>query len=67
MINIYLNGEPYQIKLNQSLQEFLLHHQYNELHFAIAINNQFIPHISYNTTLLYEGDHVDVIVPMQGG
>ncbi|ASQ47462.1 sulfur carrier protein ThiS [Legionella clemsonensis] len=67
MINIYLNNKKYQIKSELSLQEFLLAHNYTELHFAIAINNQFIPRPSYGTTLLRESDRIDIIVPMQGG
>lgn len=66
MINVYFNDECHQIK-SQSLHEFLLHKNHRDLHFAIAINNQFIPRTAYSTTLLDEGDRVDVIVPMQGG
>lgn len=66
MINIYCNDESHLIK-SQSLQEFLLDKNHIDLHFAIAINNQFIPRTAYNTTLLSEGDRVDIIVPMQGG
>lgn len=66
MITIYFNEEAQQIK-SQSLQDFLLHKNYIDLHFASAINNQFIPRTAYSTTLLSEGDRVDIIVPMQGG
>lgn len=66
MINIYFNDESHQIK-SQSLQKFLLHKNHIDLHFAIAINNQFIPRTAYSTTLLSEDDRVDIIVPMQGG
>lgn len=66
MINIYFNDESHQIK-SQSVQAFLLHKNHIDLHFAIAINNQFIPRTVYSTTLLSEGDRVDIIVPMQGG
>lgn len=66
MINVFFNDESQQIK-SQSLQEFLLHKNHIDLHFAIAINNQFIPRKAYSTTLLHEGDRVDIIVPMQGG
>lgn len=67
MINIYFNDEKYQIKTELSLQEFLLTHHCTELHFAIAINHQFIPRPFYDTTLLCENDKIDIIVPMQGG
>jgi sulfur carrier protein len=67
MINVYLNNEKYQIKSHQSLYEFLQEHNHSELHFATAINNQFISRASYGSTLLYESDRIDIIVPMQGG
>lgn len=66
MINIYFNDESYQIK-SQSLQEFLLHKNHIDSHFAIAINNLFIPRTAYKKILLSDGDRVDMIVPMQGG
>ncbi len=67
MINVYYNNKKYQIKSKQTLQEFLCTHKPPQLHFAIAINNQFIPRSSYNKTLLYESDQIIIIVPMQGG
>ena len=67
MIHIYLNDESHPIESNQSLHHLLLRNNYTELHFAIALNNQFIPRTAYSTTLLNEGDRVDIIVPMQGG
>lgn len=65
MITIYLNDERQQIQAQQSLQEFI--QDRSEAHFAIAINQQFIPRSAYSTTSLQEGDRVDIIVPMQGG
>jgi sulfur carrier protein len=67
MINIYLNDEHHQISSNQSLQAFLLQCSGVKAPFAVAINNQFVPQPVYGTTLLYEGDRIDIIVPMQGG
>lgn len=67
MINIYLNDERQQVKPGLSLQEFLHNYTHSQSHFAIALNNQFIPRPSYNSTLLSEGDRIDLIVPMQGG
>jgi sulfur carrier protein len=67
MITIYLNNQKHQINSNQSLQAFLLARNHKELHFAIVINNQFIPRTYYSTTLLDENDQIEIIVPMQGG
>ncbi len=66
-MNIYFNNEKHQIEANQSLQEFLLCQKKTELHFAIAINHQFVPRGVYQSTLLNENDRIDMIVPMQGG
>lgn len=66
MINIYFNDVSQLIK-SQCLQEFLLEKNHSDSHFAIAINNRFIPRTAYQTTWLSEGDRVDMIVPMQGG
>ncbi len=67
MVSIYLNDAVQQIEPTQSLQELLIQNNYIEQHFAVAINNQLIPRMAYNTTLLNTGDRVDIIVPMQGG
>ena len=67
MISIFLNDVMQQIESTQSLQELLIQSNYIEQHFAVAINNQLLPRMAYNTTLLNPGDRVDIIVPMQGG
>ena len=67
MISIYFNDEVQQIESNQSLHDLLMQNNHAEQHFAVAINNQFIPRMAYSTTLLNPNDRVDIIVPMQGG
>ena len=67
MVSIYLNDAVQQIEPKKSLQELLIQNNYIDQHFAVAINNQLIPRMAYNITLLNPGDRVDIIVPMQGG
>ncbi|KTC78358.1 sulfur carrier protein ThiS [Legionella brunensis] len=67
MASIYLNDEIYQIEPAQSLHDLLMQNNHIGQHFAVAINNQFIPRTAYSTTTLYPGDRIDIIVPMQGG
>lgn len=67
MIDIYINDEMHQIEPTQSLHDLLIHNNHIKQHFAVAINNQCIPRMSYSTTFLNPGDRVDIIVPMQGG
>ena len=67
MIRIHLNDKLQELKTEQSLQDLLSQNDFTDLHFAVAINNQFIPRTAYSSTLLAEGDRVDIITPMQGG
>jgi len=66
MVNIYLNDEVQHIP-TQSLHDLLMQNNYIDQHFAVAINNQLVHRIAYDTTILNPGDRVDIIVPMQGG
>lgn len=67
MVSIYLNDVIQQIEPTHSLHDLLIQNNYIEQHFAVAINNQLIPRLAYNITLLNPGDRVDIIVPMPGG
>lgn len=67
MINVYLNDKQYQVISNLSLDTLLASLKSKETDFAIAINNEFIPRLSYASTFLHENDRIDFIVPMQGG
>lgn len=67
MIPIYFNDEVHQMEPTLSLHDLLIQKNHVEQHFAVALNNQFIPRLSYKTTMLQASDRVDIIVPMQGG
>ena len=67
MLCVYLNEKACPIEPNQSLLDLLQHHNHLSQHFAVAINNQFVPRIAYSKTELVPGDRIDMIVPMQGG
>ncbi|GAA5315303.1 MAG: hypothetical protein AseanaTS_05080 [Candidatus Pelagadaptatus aseana] len=67
MITIQLNGEAKQISEAQPLDQVL-----NELtglpeNFAIAVNEDFVPRSQYQAIEITEGDHIELLVPMQGG
>ena len=53
--------------MNTTVKDLLKQHQEAGVHFAVAINQQFVPRSAYQTTPLSDGDCVDIIVPMQGG
>ncbi len=67
MITIYFNDEPLQIDPAQLLHQFLAHQDYSDHPFAVALNNKLVPRAEYSTTTLHPGDHIDIIIPMQGG
>lgn len=64
---IYVNEKQYPFNKPQCLDEFLKTHSPCAAHFAIAVNEQFIPRSAYPLTMLNAGDRLHFIVPMQGG
>ncbi|WP_419418464.1 sulfur carrier protein ThiS [Legionella sp. D16C41] len=67
MINIYLNNQLCTLASIQSLHDFLLANNQTDEHFAVALNNEFVPRNAYQTITLKPNDRIDIIVPMQGG
>lgn len=67
MISIYFNNEIQQIEPIITLHNLLMQNNYTEQHFAVAVNDKFIPRGTYCAIFLQPGDRVDIIVPMQGG
>ena len=67
MINVILNHEKITLERNQSLVEVLKQFGFTSAYFAVAINQCFVPRAKYTTTLLNEGDVIDIVSPMQGG
>jgi sulfur carrier protein len=66
-MNIMLNAQPISTSDNLTLEAFL--QQQNNLpdQFAIAVNKSFVAQSLYATTLLSNGDDIELLVPMQGG
>ena len=66
MFKIFLNEKALLLEKNICLQE-LLEQEYSDFSFAVALNRTFIPRSQYLTIYFNDGDHVDIITPMQGG
>lgn len=67
MIKIILNGENQKINAGQNLESILSTVKNLPDTFAIAVNERFIPKTSYHDIKIYEGDNIELLVPMQGG
>lgn len=66
MIEIILNGTK-QTSSETNLSLFLLSRENQGANFAVAVNEVFIPKSNYTQIELKSGDHVELVVPMQGG
>lgn len=67
MINILLNDESITLTESCSIKEFLAKQNHIGDCFAVALNNQVIRREQYESTLVKNGDALDIILPMQGG
>lgn len=69
-MTIQLNGETKALDLPDKeipLSELLIHLDYRQQHFAVALNEVFVPRTKHESTLVADGDAVEVVAPMQGG
>lgn len=66
-MRIYLNQNLLVLENTMSLKNFLQQQKCVGDHFAVAVNKSFVPRVGYETIMLNENDHVDVVLPMQGG
>ncbi len=67
MICIIFNGEKKFLRVNTTLKDILIEVEERFKPFAVAVNQHFVSQIHYATTLLKDGDEVEIITPMQGG
>lgn len=67
MITVWLNNEQKQLEDSTYLTEALAQWQPPGEGFAIAINEVFVSRSNYAVTSLRDGDHIELLVPMQGG
>jgi sulfur carrier protein len=70
-MNIHINGKFYslaheiQCSVNSALALHFIEPQQST--FAVALNGDFVGKTDYGTTLLKNGDSLDVLQPIQGG
>lgn len=65
-MRILLNGTEYRLTVRQ-LSEALEALGYKDAIVATAVNGRFVPAALRVSTPLADGDHVEVLAPMQGG
>lgn len=65
-IQIQINHKPTNLPYSMTLAQWV-EHQTLELPVALILNNQFIPKGEWTQHLLTDGDHIDLLSPIQGG
>ena len=66
-MKILLNDNEQLIDEATALSSLVKTHGNDEVAFAVAINDAFIPRSDYESTILNDGDRVELLIPMQGG
>ncbi|HCM46369.1 MAG TPA: thiamine biosynthesis protein ThiS [Colwellia sp.] len=70
-MNIHINGKAYpltnaiHISVSSALTLYFIEPQQST--FAVALNGDFVGKTDYDTTMVKNGDSLDVLQPIQGG
>lgn len=67
MIILTINGKKQQFDKAPSLQECLEIRGMGGMMVAMARNGTFVPRSAYPSTVLADGDEIEIVAPMQGG
>lgn len=67
MIEISVNGELKEVEEHLNVTQLIEVLNYKTVGFAVAINTTFVSIDSYETTIIKEGDTIDILAPVQGG
>lgn len=70
-MNIHINGKAYSLgnETHISVSSALALHfiEPQQSTFAVALNGDFIGKADYDTTMVKNGDSLDILQPIQGG
>jgi len=66
-MRIVVNGQPVEVSDGASLEQLLGELNVPRQFTAVALNREVAPRSGYATTILREGDRVEIVHPMAGG
>jgi thiamine biosynthesis protein ThiS len=66
-MEVIIDGFPEEVSLGLSLAELIQSRDEETVHLIVEINRRFIHRRDYSTTILKEGDRVEIIHPAFGG
>jgi len=66
-MRITINGERHEISEQQSIEALLVHLDLNDKRIALERNGEILPRSQFASTLLIDGDNLEIIVAVGGG
>ncbi|MBJ9977973.1 sulfur carrier protein ThiS [Pseudomonas sp. S75] len=66
-MHIQLNGEPYELPAGESVAALLGRLEMVGRRVAVELNQEIVPRSQHDSTLLGEGDQVEVVHAIGGG
>jgi len=67
MIEIIVNGIRTAISNEMNINEMIKELEYTQKGFALALNGTFVAISTYETTIIYDNDSIEILAPVQGG
>lgn len=67
MIKVSVNGEIKELEEGLNINELITALAYKTKGFAVAVNTSFVSIKNYETTIIKDGDSIDILAPVQGG
>ncbi|USE37393.1 sulfur carrier protein ThiS [Endozoicomonas sp. SCSIO W0465] len=65
-MKLFINGAEQSVARKMNLLSLLQQIETQE-HFAVAVNQSFVPRSGYESYELKDGDKVEIVSPIQGG
>jgi len=67
MIEVIVNGIRTEISSEMNVKEIIKELKYKQKGFALALNGTFVAVSTYDTTIIYDNDSIEILAPVQGG
>jgi sulfur carrier protein len=66
-MQVTVNGNPMELPPGLTIEALLTHLSVRRQYTAVALNREVTPRDEYATTVLNEGDRIEIVRPMGGG
>ena len=67
MIEVIVNGIRTELSSEMNVKEIIKELKYKQEGFALALNGTFVAISTYETTIIYDNDSIEILAPVQGG